>query len=109
MKNIKETSLEDFKAELLKDPEARKEYNALIPKYSIISSFIKRRNELNISQVKLASIIGTKQPAVSRLERGDCNITLDMLFKVADALDLNIGVFPRVKRSEEVNHEEVLV
>lgn len=101
MENIQETKFEDFEASLLRKPEIRKEYDALIPKYTIIRNLIKRRNELNISQVKLASIIGTKQPAISRLERGDCNATLDTLFKVAEALDLHIELSPIVRKSEE--------
>ena len=101
MENREETKFEDFEASLLRKPEIRKEYDALIPKYNIIRSLIKRRNELNISQVKLASIIGTKQPAVSRLERGDCNTTLDTLFKVANALDLHVEVSPRVEKDKE--------
>ena len=54
----KATSFDEFEAELLKDPEVRKEYEALKPKYDMIRSVIKRRNELQISQTQLAKIIG---------------------------------------------------
>jgi len=96
MTNKKVTTHEEFKAELLKDPEFRREYEALKPKYEMIKTLIERRNQLRISQTQLAKTIGTKQPAISRLERGDYNTTLDTLFKVASALDLNIDISPKI-------------
>ena len=86
----KATRYEDFEAELLERPGIRKEYEALKPKYEMIRSLIERRNQLKLSQTQVAQIIGTKQPAISRLEKGDYNTTLNTFFKVADALDLDI-------------------
>lgn len=95
MTTKKATRYEDFEAELLKRPGIRKEYEALKPKYDIIRSLIKRRNQLKISQTQVARIIGTKQPAISRLEKGDYNTTLNTFFKVADALDLDVSLKAR--------------
>ncbi|MDD5287906.1 MAG: helix-turn-helix domain-containing protein [Dehalococcoidales bacterium] len=95
MNNKKPTNYEEFEAELLKDPEIRKEYDALKPKYDMIRSLIERRSALAISQTELARMIGTKQPAISRLEKGDYNTTLSTFFKVAEALDLEISVKAR--------------
>ena len=97
MANKKGTRYEDFEAELLARPGVRKEYEALRPKYDMIRSFIERRNELRISQEQLANLIGTKQPAISRLEKGDCNTSLGTFFKVANALDLDISIHARTK------------
>ena len=94
MTNKRGTKYEDFEAELLKKPEIRREYEALKPKYEMIKILIKRRNQLRITQKQLAKTIGTKQPAISRLESGDYNTRLDTLFKVATALDLNIDISP---------------
>jgi DNA-binding XRE family transcriptional regulator len=91
------TNFEEFEAELLKDPEVRREYEALKPKYDMIRSLIERRSKLGISQTELARIIGTKQPAISRLEKGDYNTTLSTFFKVADALDLDVSLKARRK------------
>jgi len=96
--NKKGTKYEDFEAELLKKPEIRREYEALKPKYEMIKNLIERRNQLRISQTQLAKTIGTKQPAISRLETGDYNTTLDTLFKVASALDLDIDISPKIKK-----------
>jgi len=97
MANKRATNYEKFEAELLKRPGIRKEYEALQPKYDMIRSLIERRNQLQLSQTQLAKIVGTQQPAISRLEKGNYNTTLSTFFKVADALDLNISLEARTK------------
>lgn len=107
MNNKQATNYDKFEAELLKKPEIRREYEALKPKYEMIRSLIERRNELAISQTELARMIGTKQPAISRLEKGDYNTTLSTFFKVAEALDLDISV--RARKPEKRAREKVTV
>ncbi len=99
MKTRKATNYTEFEAALLDKPGIRKEYDALKPKYDLVRTIIERRNQLQISQSHLARIVGTRQPAISRLEKGDSNTTLNTLFKVADALDLDIAlrIRPRTK------------
>lgn len=98
MKKKKATSFEEFEAGLLQDSEIKNEYEALAPKYDMIKSIIKRRNQLSMSQSQLAQTIGTRQPAISRLERGDFNnITLSTLMKVAQALDLDLDISLRAR------------
>ena len=88
----KSIKYEDFKAELLADPEVRAEYEALEPEFRLIRDILSRRSELNLSQMQLAKLVGTKQPAISRLERGDGNITINRLRRVADALDADLDI-----------------
>ncbi len=83
---------EDFKAQRLADPEVRAEYEALEPQFRLIRDILLRRSELNLSQVQLAKLVGTKQPAMSRLERGDGNITINTLCRIADALDADLNI-----------------
>ena len=99
------TSHEEFKAELMKDPEFRREYEALEPKYAMIRALISRRNELRLSQTQLAKMIGMQQPAISRLEGGGNNTTVGTLFKVADALDLDVEFKP--KTHSKARHSKV--
>jgi len=89
------TRYQDFETELLNKPGIRKEYDALKPKYDLVRTIIERRNQLQLSQTRLARIIGTRQPAISRLEKGDSNTTLNTLLKVAEALDLDIALSVR--------------
>jgi len=88
--SLKGTNFKDFKSELLKNNKVRKQYDALVPKYEFISMLIKRRNELSISQRELAKLIDMQQPAICRLERGESNVTIGTLQKVANALDMEI-------------------
>ena len=88
-------------SELLQDPEIRKEYESLKPKYEMIQHLIKRRNQLRMSQSQLAKTVGTRQPAISRLERGEFNnITLSTLIKVAHALDLDLDISLKARRTK---------
>ena len=103
MTNKKATNYEEFEAELLKKPGIRREYEALKPKYDMIRSLIERRNQLQMSQTKLAKIVGTKQPAISRLEKGDYNTTLSTFFRVANALDLDISLKVRKRKNRTYN------
>ena len=105
MTNKRPTNFRKFEAELLKRLGILKEYEALQPKYDMIRSLIERRNQLRISQTQLAKIVGTKQPAISRLEKGDYNTTLSTFFKVTNALGLDVSL--RARSESKGNHDKV--
>lgn len=88
------TEFKQFKAILLKDQSIYKEYESLIPKYRLIEALIRHRKEKRLSQKALAEIIGTKQPAISRLESGEGNVTIDTLLKVTEVLDIRVNLTP---------------
>ncbi len=88
----KSIKYEDFKAQRLTDPEVRKEYEALELRFRLIRDILLRRSQLNLSQIQLANLVGTRQPAISRLERGDGNITINTLCRIADALDADLEI-----------------
>jgi ribosome-binding protein aMBF1 (putative translation factor) len=48
-----------------------------------------RRKELNMSQEKLAEVVGKKRPYISRIENGE-DVRISNLMLVANALDLTI-------------------
>lgn len=96
---MKGTDFKEFRDELLQDTNVRREYELLKPKYDFIQAIIARRNELSLSQRKLAEITGMHQPAICRLERGDRNTSIGTLFKVAQALGLQINL-------TESNHKD---
>lgn len=52
----------------------------------IIAKLIETRTEQGITQQELADRIGTKKSAISRIENGQQNLSLDMLIKICDAL-----------------------
>ena len=82
----------EIKKELLSDPEVKKEYDSLGPKFDLIRSIIEKRIEKNISQEELASRMGTKQSALSRFESGNYNPSLAFMQKVAQALDSKLEI-----------------
>lgn len=56
-----------------------------------------RREALGWSQAELALAAGTRQPVISRIESGRLNPTVDMLTRLADAMDaeLTLALLPR--------------
>lgn len=75
-----------LREELLKDPEVRKEYERLGPRYELISQLIGARLKSGLTQAQLAKKIGTKQSAIARIEGGDSNPSIAFLEKLTQAL-----------------------
>ncbi len=50
----------------------------------------KARQEEGLTQKKLAEKLKTTQSVISRIEKGNQNMSLDLLFRIADALNKNI-------------------
>ncbi|MEA5039513.1 hypothetical protein SDC9_193456 [bioreactor metagenome] len=84
-KEYKKTALEE-------DPELRKEYEALVPQYQIISAVIAARIERNMTQAELAKRASTKQSNISRFESGNYNPSVLFLQKIATALDKKLEI-----------------
>jgi transcriptional regulator with XRE-family HTH domain len=79
---------EEVRAELLADPQTRAEFDALTPVYQLI----RLRIERGLTQAELAELVGTKQPSIARLERGDSEPSLTFLRKVAAALGARLEI-----------------
>lgn len=77
---------EDLEKELLSDPETKKEYDKLAPRYAVVSQLISARLKKGMTQEELAKKVGTKQSAIARLESGSINPTLAFLEKLVSAL-----------------------
>ncbi len=85
-------TLEDFEKELLSDPEVKKEYDKLAPRYALISELIAARIKKGLTQKELAERIGTTQSSIARLEGGNVNPSLDFLEKIAHVLESQLTV-----------------
>lgn len=92
------TEWNEFKKELLQDPEFKAEVNKLEPQFRLVRSLIACRRAKGLSQADLAEKVGTKQAAIARLESGRANPTLKFLLKVADALDADVEISLRPRR-----------
>lgn len=82
---------EDFKKELLRDPEVKREYDALEDEFRLARELIKARLERHLTQEQLAQKIGVKQEAIARLESGQANPRYKTLTRVAKALDKKVA------------------
>jgi predicted transcriptional regulator len=54
----------------LKDPEFKKEYDALEDEFALIRELLGARAKAKLSQAQVAMRLGTSQSAVARLESG---------------------------------------
>lgn len=81
-----------LKSELLSDPEVRAEYDRLGPEYQLIAQVIRKRLQKKMTQSQLARLAGTKQSAISRLESGTYNPSLNFLQKISRALNSQLSI-----------------
>ncbi len=64
-------------------------------KKKLIEKLKNTRIMKNISQAKLASLMGSKQPAIARMESGQvAEISMDFLLKAALVLDISVTIRP---------------
>ena len=86
------TTFKQFKTKALKNRVTKAEYEALEPEYEVVKTIIRERIKRGWSQTELAEAIGSRQPVISRLERGDSNPSLHTLGRIAKALNLSLKV-----------------
>ena len=94
---IKHRKFERVLQDQLKDPEFRREWEASEAHYLIVSAIIGERVRRNLTQEQLAEKAGLKQPSLARVESGSVVPSLQILGKIAKALDskLEIRFTPR--------------
>lgn len=83
---------EDFKKNLLANPQIKKEYDDLEPEFQIVSEIIKARLENNITQQELADKTGINRSDISKLENGSANPSLRTLKRIAAGLGKKIEI-----------------
>ena len=59
-----------FVKQLLKQPAVRAEYDAQAEEYALLDELLKARRQAGLTQAEVAARMGTKTPAVARLEAG---------------------------------------
>jgi transcriptional regulator with XRE-family HTH domain len=58
----------DLKAKVLSNPEVKAAYDEMAPEFSLLRQMLKARQKAGLSQAEVAERMGTKPPAVTRLE-----------------------------------------
>jgi predicted transcriptional regulator len=85
-------TLQQFKAEQMKDEAFKREYDKLTPRYAMISELIAKRIKKGLTQKELAKRVGTTQSSIARLEGGNVNPSLDFLERIAEELGSKLTV-----------------
>lgn len=92
-RNVKQlTTWSDFDKKLVNNPKLTKDVNKSEPGYQLARTIIKLRLDKKLSQIELAKKIGSKQPAISRLESGNSLPSFFLLQKIAFATNTKLIV-----------------
>ncbi len=87
---------DEFKKRALKNKKVKEEYEALEPEFSLLKQILKARNRTGLSQADIAERMGTKPPAITRLESsltsGQHSPSIATLKKYAAALDCKLEI-----------------
>src|SRR5438874_2977558 len=59
-----------FVKKMLGDPEVKAEYDAQEEEFALLDELLKARRQAGLTQAEVAARMGTKPPAVARLEAG---------------------------------------
>ena len=79
-----------YRADYLKSPEFRREYEALQPERAIIQAIIDARKQSGLTQKELSERTGITQGDISKLERGNANPSLNTLQRLAAGMGMTI-------------------
>lgn len=86
---------DDYVAEReARDPEFREACERLRPQFEFRLALIGARLDAGLTQRQMAERLGVKQPALARWEAGVNMPTLETLFRVAKALNLEFTISP---------------
>ena len=83
-------SWEEFEKDIYTAEEIRE--NDL--RVSLISEFIRARDELGISQKKLEELTGVKQPIIARMEKGYSNPQIETVLKLLAPMGKTLAIVP---------------
>lgn len=64
------TSVREWGLRQMKDPEFKREYDALEEEFALLTSLIRARSRAGLTQEELAERMGTTQSVIARLESG---------------------------------------
>lgn len=83
---------DEIAAEWLKDPEVKREYDALGPAFEIAAELLRARIRTGLSQAELAERMGTSRSAIARLESGETLPSTKTPLKFAEATGSKVEV-----------------
>ena len=85
-------TFEELKNEILADPEAKREYEAMEPEFQLILALLELRNEQNLTQQELAERTGINRSDISKIEHGNANPSLKTMKRLAAAMGKRVCI-----------------
>lgn len=86
----------ELKAKALSRPEVKAAYDEMTPEFALLRQMLKARQKAGLSQADVAERMGTKAPAVTRLEsslgNGKHSPSLATLQKYANAVGYKLQI-----------------
>ncbi len=86
----------ELKKKALQRKKVKKEYEALEPEFSLLRELLRARQNAGLSQAEVADRMGTKAPAITRLESsltsGKHSPSITTLKKYAQALGCRLEI-----------------
>ena len=76
----------------LANPDFKKEWDALEPEFDIIKAIVDARTSQHMTQKELSEKTGIPQADISRLENGTRNPSLKLLKRLADGMNMDLGI-----------------
>ncbi|HED37214.1 MAG TPA: XRE family transcriptional regulator [Ignavibacteria bacterium] len=93
MNKIKKAAdFQKYLKEQLKNKKIKEYYDEYDKQLKIAYQIIQLRKKKKMSQSELAKKIGTTQSNIARMESGQQNFTIEILYRVAKALNRNLKV-----------------
>ncbi len=86
------TSYEEFREELMADPEVKAAYDAMANEFALAKALIKARAKADLSQQDVAERMKTTQSAVARMESGRHAPSMASLARYATAVGQTITI-----------------
>ena len=102
------TNYQEFKKELMQDPEFRAEYERTRPEFEIMHALIDARINSNMTQQELSAVSGVRQSNISRIENGKRDPSLYLAQKLAIAMGYTIKFVPiaQAVKEKSIVHED---
>jgi transcriptional regulator with XRE-family HTH domain len=87
----------------MRNPEFRKEHERAEPDYMLVREILRARLRRKMTQQDLAAKVGTAQSRIARIEHANDNPSLDVIKRIAEALEcrLELRFVPKRKRAKK--------
>ena len=86
------SDLQELTDELMQDPEFVKENEAIQPEVNIKIAILDARINVGMTQKELSQKSGISQADISRLEKGTRNPSINLLKRLAEAMDSTLSI-----------------